>query len=315
MESDLQLDIASTDIPNNNNNNNNNDAGITPTSRNDTVQYICNMHPSPFDILDWSADSILSESKLVLPKLDLRHGIPHIKQQNTSLNISGAHAAAAMKEWQEYHNIQYTGDMSTSFIYNNRTDQDTTQMCGREIMKILKHHGCPRENEYPNTKVEGIQDIDSYVYKEANNFRIKAYARIYTIKTLKLSLMQNGPCVIIYPIFNGSERPWKARRAERQKGASAMLIVGYDDKGFIVRNSWGTEWGKQGYSTYTYQDWGSHFEIWTSLDDMTSQPIIELAKKKRMFHIRQPQWLKEIKQKYKLTTPFSSSYHPSSYSR
>lgn len=279
----------------------NHDTGCSPTTVDEHLQYTCNMHPSSFDILDWSADSILSESKILLPKLDLRRGIPTVKIQNSSLNLSGAYAAAAMKEWQEYHNIQYTGDMSAMFIYNNRTDQDETHMCGREIMKILKHHGCPRSEVYPITKLEGIQDIDSYIYKEANNFRIKAYARVYTVKTLKLSLMQNGPCLIIFPVFNGSQRPWKARRAERQKGGTAMTIVGYDDKGFIVRNSWGTEWGKDGYSTYLYDDWGSHIEIWTSLDDMASQPIKELATKKRMFHLRQPQWLKEIKQKFGLS--------------
>jgi C1A family cysteine protease len=39
-------------------------------------------------------------------------------------------------------------------------------------------------------------------------------------------------------------------------GGHAVLAVGYDDKieRFMVRNSWGTSWGKKGYFTmpYTY---------------------------------------------------------------
>ena len=37
--------------------------------------------------------------------------------------------------------------------------------------------------------------------------------------------------------------------------------------GFIIRNSWGPYWGDNGYCYYSYQDWGSHWEIWTTIDD------------------------------------------------
>ena len=44
------------------------------------------------------------------------------------------------------------------------------------------------------------------------------------------------------------------------------MLVGYNEDGFIVRNSWGHNWGNQGYSIYEYNDWGSHWEIWTTID-------------------------------------------------
>jgi hypothetical protein len=35
-------------------------------------------------------------------------------------------------------------------------------------------------------------------------------------------------------------------------GGHAVTIVGYNDKGFIIKNSWGTNWGVNGYSTVSY---------------------------------------------------------------
>jgi C1A family cysteine protease len=39
------------------------------------------------------------------------------------------------------------------------------------------------------------------------------------------------------------------RRGERALGGHAVLVVGYDAavKKFLVRNSWGAGWGKEGY--------------------------------------------------------------------
>lgn len=45
------------------------------------------------------------------------------------------------------------------------------------------------------------------------------------------------------------------RKKERVLGGHAVLAVGYNqkDKRFLVRNSWGTGWGKNGYFTMPYE--------------------------------------------------------------
>lgn len=35
----------------------------------------------------------------------------------------------------------------------------------------------------------------------------------------------------------------------------AFAIVGYNERGFLVQNSWGTDWGSHGYALLTYDDW------------------------------------------------------------
>jgi len=42
-------------------------------------------------------------------------------------------------------------------------------------------------------------------------------------------------------VFNAAEAPWG------RHGRHAMLIVGYTGNFFILKNSWGTDWGDQGY--------------------------------------------------------------------
>lgn len=52
-----------------------------------------------------------------------------------------------------------------------------------------------------------------------------------------------------------------------------MTVVGYDKKGFIIRNSWGKYWEGDGHCMYPYEDWGVHYEVWTTVDELTSKPI------------------------------------------
>ncbi|HET7729120.1 MAG TPA: C1 family peptidase [Usitatibacter sp.] len=47
--------------------------------------------------------------------------------------------------------------------------------------------------------------------------------------------------------------PMRARTAS--DGGHAFAIVGYDQAGFRVQNSWGEGWGERGFATLTYEDW------------------------------------------------------------
>ena len=41
-------------------------------------------------------------------------------------------------------------------------------------------------------------------------------------------------------------------------GGHAFALVGYDDRGFIVQNSWGARWGRGGFAVLPYADWVEH---------------------------------------------------------
>ena len=82
------------------------------------------------------------------------------------------------------------------------------------------------------------------------------------------------------PVYNYSAELWKKRDGEKFLGGHAMVIVGYNNEGFIIRNSWGINWGDEGYSIYKYKDWGVHWEIWTTIDEKNGDIIIPEEKDK-----------------------------------
>lgn len=50
--------------------------------------------------------------------------------------------------------------------------------------------------------------------------------------------------------------PWE--EDTEPQGGHAFALVGYNRRGFIVQNSWGENWGAQGFAVMTYQDWFSN---------------------------------------------------------
>lgn len=230
--------------------------------------YKFNIVKSPKDRRDY----ILKNSNLSLPdSLDYRDELQPIRNQG-SQGTCYAQATACMKEWQEKKDNGFDEYMSPQFFYNNREniyDNDTTNdegMYGRDVMKLIKNIGICKENTYPYGKIESRDKIDIQVYEEAKEYIIESYARIKDLNTLKESLFSNGPCLIALPVYNNNIEFWKKNKNDTFKGGHAMTIVGYNDEGFIIRNSWGSGWGNNGYCLYKYDDWGAHWEIWTTVD-------------------------------------------------
>lgn len=48
-------------------------------------------------------------------------------------------------------------------------------------------------------------------------------------------------------------------------GGHAFAIVAYDERGFWVQNSWGKDWGRQGFCQITYDDWlANGSDVWVA---------------------------------------------------
>lgn len=229
-------------------------------------KYSDNTMPSPDDTRDWVVESIYKPGISVPNFVDHSKHLQPIRDQGNQGSCA-AQTAACIKEWQEYYDIGYNNYMSPQFIYNNRVNQDSDGMFGRDVMRILSKIGCCFEITYPYNLIESPSDMDMSPIIQANKYKIKAYAQIKTIDGLKKALHLNGPCYISFPIFNHSPTMWKPNDGEKRIGGHAMTVVGYDNNCFKIRNSWGKFWGDEGYCYYSYSDWGSHWEIWTTIDD------------------------------------------------
>lgn len=98
---------------------------------------------------------------------------------------------------------------------------------------------------------------------DKGNVRIERYAMVGTKDHLKQALIANGPCVGALPMYNDKKEKFWLDDGSPLKCGHAVAIVGYDDKGFIIRNSWGTSYGDKGYGFIPYDEIDKFMEIWT----------------------------------------------------
>jgi C1A family cysteine protease len=237
------------------------------------TEFKLNLYKSPVD----DRDKIYKTDYDYPSELDYRDELQKIRNQG-SQGSCFAFAVACMKEYQEFKDYNFEGYMSPQFFYDNRSnlydkiDHNDEGMTGRDVMKILKNVGICTEKEYPygleNAKHK--DSIDQEIYDSAKKHICKSYARIYDINQLKKSLYKNGPCLICFPVYNMGSHMWKKENEDDKiLGGHAMCVVGYTEDAFIIRNSWGDDWGDKGYCYYPYTQWESHWEIWTTVDSET----------------------------------------------
>jgi C1A family cysteine protease len=89
------------------------------------------------------------------------------------------------------------------------------------------------------------------------------YQRVtQTLNQFRGCLASGYPFVLGFTVYESFESPAVAKSghtpmpapAEKSIGGHAILAVGYDDtkQWFLLRNSWGPDWGRKGYFTLPY---------------------------------------------------------------
>lgn len=127
-------------------------------------------------------------------------------------------------------------------LYGMRKNKKEDGMDIKDGLSILLHHGINQDN--------------TRVLK-----KIKGYAKVNSDFHLKCALLLNGPCPAALPVKSYDKSFW---RGSNILGYHCVVITGYDDKGFEIRNSWGKSWGINGYTHISYEEFNNNvLEIWT----------------------------------------------------
>lgn len=217
-----------------------------------------------------AATVALPETYTTVPNL------PSVRDQGSS-STCVAQTCACIAEYHARKENNFTGHCSPQFVYNNRSNYPGDGMFDIDAMNILKNLGICREPTFPfgSSAVKG--SIPAAARNEALQFRTAAYAEVVFVNTdpttsitnLKKAIMDNGPAYVSFPVYDYTGRFWYPGEPARPSlGGHAVAIVGWDTKGFIIRNSWGTDWANGGYTNYSYSDFAKryHWDIYTTVD-------------------------------------------------
>lgn len=223
--------------------------------------------PSKVDIRDYRVAAVTNVEFPAEFKLPVRA----VKNQNAV----GSCVAHALAEVVEYFNcIQNKRDiaMSTQFIYGNRMNSKHkgTGMVMRDALANLQLYGtCPNGIMAGNYEVpEAIEKFESEalsVVPQAYPNRITRYCRLHNDSDMKLWLTTKGPIVFSIPW----KKPYYLTKdyvltpgpgETKVESYHCMMIYGWNEKGWLFQNSWGTYWADGGRAIYPYD--GDFSEVW-----------------------------------------------------
>jgi hypothetical protein len=140
----------------------------------------------------------------------------------------------------------------------------------RGAMKGWHKHGVCGEQDWPYRADEAGR-LTLTRQKAALERRLGAYFRVrhLHLNHMHSALREVGILYASASVHTGWEnvnkRTGRIPFENESIGGHAFAIVGYDDDGFWVQNSWGPSWGKQGFAHLSYADWLENgFDCWVA---------------------------------------------------
>lgn len=205
--------------------------------------------------------------KLKLPvKVDLRPQCSAVENQG-KLGSCTANALAGLLQFLEIKFQQSYQDLSRLFIYFNERAMEGTigydsGAMIRDGIKVLVKYGVCPEVIWPYDIAQFTHKPTTACYREGLKRRIVSYHRLLTLDEMLNCLAEGFPFVFGFSVYESFESLEVARtgivpmpkKSERVVGGHAVMAAGFDQKQkrFIVRNSWGPQWGQAGYFTMAY---------------------------------------------------------------
>ena len=123
-----------------------------------------------------------------------------------------------------------------------------------------------------NSSGSGMTYMDAFdflkkkgVKSDKGKLKISTVAYIPNMTWLKAAIIANGPCFGALPVYDPDSNTFWKRTGSKLQGWHSITIVGWNEKGYIIRNSWGVGYGDKGYEVVPYEEESSFKELWTIL--------------------------------------------------
>ncbi|HEY8814241.1 MAG TPA: C1 family peptidase [Candidatus Dormibacteraeota bacterium] len=201
-------------------------------------------------------------------QIDLRAECPPVYDQGQLGSCTANAIAAALEFGQIKQGVPEPFVPSRLFIYyNERAAEGTIESDSgagiRDGIKSVVAQGACKEATWPYELSRFREKPSDASYVEAESYQALRYLRLtQSLMQLKGCLAEGFPFAFGFSVFSNFDTPETKETGhlsmppadpERPTG-HAVLAVGYDEQNqwFIVRNSWGADWGIGGYFTMPY---------------------------------------------------------------
>jgi hypothetical protein len=173
--------------------------------------------------------------------IDLQLGVSQRKTNYKNKRVSARMLYEMAKRYDEWSGEGYSGSSC------------------RGAIKGWYNMGVCRHEFYPDQADEG-SGFTVAAAKDARNNTIGAYYRLSNrISDYHAAMAEVGAIFCSARIHEGwnevDSKPGIIPLQNKALGSHAFAIVGYNEKGFWIQNSWGERWGKDGTALWTYEDW------------------------------------------------------------
>lgn len=206
----------------------------------------------------------LSLAPIELPEsVDLRMDWPPVYNQGYLGSCTAQAIIAAYEVELRKQELLKDVCLSTLFVYyNERVIEGTTQTDSgayiRDGIKTIKEKGVCRNELWPYVIERFRDEPPPEAYEEALNHQAILYASVPpNPRDVCIALADGYPVIFGFTVYENFESEEMSRtgvlrlprRGEVVVGGHAVLAVGYDQstQHFLIRNSWGTDWGLEGY--------------------------------------------------------------------
>jgi C1A family cysteine protease len=227
-------------------------------------------------------------------RVDLRNYASPIEDQGNLGSCTGNAIAGQIELINRKTKPANNFDISRLFIYyQERVIEGSVRFDAgayiRDGIKACYTYGAPKETLWPYTENKFATKPPTTAYNDALNRKVTGYQKCTNFAAVKNALAAGNPVTIGFDVYASFEGAWgniphgqagsgmmpmPNKATEQLLGGHAVCIVGYDDSlpvtgqpngRFIVRNSWGTGWGDNGYFYMPYgviQDTTMSSDFW-----------------------------------------------------
>lgn len=244
---------------------------------------------------------VLKMDKTTLPaSVDLRKWCSPIESQG-DLGSCTANAGVGMVEYFQRKAFGKHIDASRLFLYKvtrnlmHQTGDNGAYL--RSTMGALALFGAPPEEYWPYDIKNFDMEPPAFCYSFAQNYQSIKYVRLDPegkskadiLRQIKTNLSAGLPSMFGFTVYSSITQatpdgkiPFPVK-GDRVEGGHAIMAVGYDDNleikhkagdistrgAFLIRNSWGTSWGDEGYGwlPYDYLLKDLALDWWTVVDN------------------------------------------------